>query len=109
MSKHRYFLAFYRIISPNYLNDDEYRLLQTYLIEHPNAGSVITGTGGLRKIRWAAKGHGKRGGIRVIYYFYTASDRIYMLTLYAKNEMSDLNADEKKALRKIVEQLIDET
>jgi len=50
------------------LEDDEYRLLQAQLIQKPDAGKIIPGSGGLRKLRWSASGHGKRGGIRVIYY-----------------------------------------
>jgi len=70
----------------DYLSDDEYRALQLYLMENPDIGDVVRGSGGVRKIRWAAEGRGKRGGIRVIYYWKTAAHEIWMLTLYAKNE-----------------------
>ena len=66
--------------------DDEYRMLQTVLLLRPGQGPVIPVTGGLRKIRWAGKGHGKRGGYRVIYYWDRASDTCFMLYLYPKNE-----------------------
>lgn len=87
----------------DYLEDDEYRELQNFLIEQPNAGDLIQGTGGLRKLRWSLDGRGKRSGIRVIYYWQVAEDQIYLFTLYAKNEMSDLSNDEKKALKKMLE------
>lgn len=87
----------------DYLNDDEYRELQSFLIEPPEAGDLIRGTGGLRKLRWSMDNKGKRGGIRVIYYWQVSEDQIYLFTLYAKNEISDLSSDEKKALKKMLE------
>lgn len=87
----------------DYLNDDEYRELQQYLLENPQTGSVIQGTGGVRKMRWSAKGQGKSGGVRVIYFCHVERDRIVLLTLYAKNEASDLTADQRKKLAAIVE------
>lgn len=88
-----------------YLSDEEYREMQNFLIGNPEAGSVIQGTKSLRKLRWASGNKGKRGGIRVIYYWRATEENIYFLTLYAKNEMSDLSANEKKALNKLVEGL----
>jgi hypothetical protein len=89
----------------DYLNDDEYRELQEFLIKQPEAGDIIHSTGGLRKLRWTSnnKGKGKRGGIRIIYYWRAALDQIYFFTLYAKNEISDLSDKEKKALKKMLE------
>ena len=87
----------------NLLDDESYAALQTHLAKHPEAGDVIRGGGGLRKIRWAAKGHGKRGGVRVIYYWWTGKDRISMLFLYPKNEMDDLSAEQLKLLRQALE------
>lgn len=87
----------------DYLEDDEYRELQNFLIEQPSSGDLIQGSGGLRKLRWNLDGRGKRSGIRVIYYWQVADDQIYLFTLYAKNEMSDLSSDEKKALKKMLE------
>jgi hypothetical protein len=89
----------------DYLNDDEYGELQEFLIEQPDSGDVIQGTGGLRKLRWSSenKGKGKRGGIRVIYYWKVAEDQIYLFTLYAKNEIPDLSDKEKKALKQMLE------
>jgi hypothetical protein len=86
------------------LSDDDYRQLQTALALHPDLGAVIPGSGGLRKTRWATHGHGKRGGVRVIYYWMVARDKILMLFLYAKNEQDDLTPEQLKVLRKIVEE-----
>ena len=67
------------------LSSDEYRLFQRTLLEHPDAGRLISGSGGLRKVRWSAEGRGKRGGVRVIYYWFTARDTILLLFIYPKN------------------------
>lgn len=88
---------------PDYLIDDEYKALQSFLIETPDAGDLIQGTGGLRKLRWALDKKGKRGGLRIIYYWQVSKDQIYLFTLYAKNEISDLSAKEKKALKLMLE------
>jgi hypothetical protein len=72
-----------------------------YLIDHPDAGDVIPGAGGARKLRWAAKGKGKRGGARVIYIYVVLAANIYLLRCYAKNVRTDLTADEKRELRQI--------
>ncbi|WP_316674738.1 type II toxin-antitoxin system RelE/ParE family toxin [uncultured Tolumonas sp.] len=86
-----------------YLTDDEFRLFQTELMSDPKRGDVIQGTGGLRKIRVAVKDKGKRGGARVIYYFLDEKQRFYLLTIYSKNEMTDLSADQKKQLMAFME------
>lgn len=88
------------------LSDDEYSKLQNRLIDFPDAGDVIKGSGGLRKIRQAAKGKGSRGGSRVIYYFAMSKDVFYMLDIYAKNEMEDLSQARVKELRALVAELI---
>ena len=85
------------------LDDESYAALQTHLANHPDAGDVIRGSGGLRKIHWAAKGHGKRGGVRVIYFWWIGGDRISMLFIYPKNEMDDLSATQLKLLRQALE------
>ena len=85
------------------LDDDSYAALQVFLGEHPEAGNVIRGTGGLHKIRWAPTGRGKSGGVRVIYYWQVEGDRIYMLTIYGKNVKDNLTAAERSAWRKVVE------
>ena len=86
-----------------YFCDEEYRELQIYLIKQPDAGDVIQGTGGLRKLRWGSGNKGKRGGVRIIYYWQMADEQIYMMTLYAKNEMTDLSAKDKKILKQMIE------
>lgn len=88
---------------PDYLKDDEYRELQNFLMEQPETGDLIQGTGGLRKLRWSLGKKGKRGGIRIIYYIKMAEDQIYFFTLYAKNEVTDLTAQEKKQLKSMLE------
>ncbi|PCI37834.1 MAG: hypothetical protein COB46_12825 [Rhodospirillaceae bacterium] len=68
----------------------------------PTAGSVISGTGGIRKIRWAGSGRGKRGGIRTIYFYHAGPQSIYLLTAYAKSAQEDLSPSDKKAWTKLV-------
>jgi hypothetical protein len=84
------------------LNDEEYRALQNVLVERPGSGDIIQGSGGIRKIRWGASGHGKRGGARVIYYWATNHDQIFMLYAYSKNELDDLTKGQLSALRETV-------
>jgi hypothetical protein len=76
-----------------------------YLIDHPDAGDVIPGTAGARKLRWAAKGKGKRGGARIIYLYVVIAARVYLLRCYAKNVRTDLTVDEKRELRQIAAHL----
>ena len=85
------------------LSDEEYRLLQAALVARPDAGRLIQGTGGLRKARWAAQGRGKRGGIRVIYYWYVKGSRLLMLLAYPKSQQDDLTPRQRAILRKIIE------
>ena len=84
------------------VDDDQYRQLQLRLLAHPDAGDLIRGSGGLRKIRLGVAGRGKRGGSRVIYYWITAKAQIYMLLVYAKNEQDDLMEEQLKELRALV-------
>ena len=84
---------------------DGIEAVAVYLGDHPNAGDVIPGSGGIRKLRWAAKGKGKRGGARIIYAWIVIAARIYLLRCYAKNVKADLTANEKKELQKIVTHL----
>ena len=84
------------------MDDDSYAEFQRELAANPEAGDTIVGTGGLRKIRIAAKGRGKRGGARVIYYYFISESRIAMLFAYPKNEHDDLTSAQKKVLEKIV-------
>ena len=85
------------------LTDDEYRMLQTSLMLRPDAGDVIRGGGGLRKVRWNLPGMGKRGALRVIYYW-GSSDTIYMLLPYKKTTQEDLTPEQLKLLRTLVKE-----
>ena len=84
---------------------DGIEALAVYLMDHPDAGDVIPSAGGVRKVRWAAKGKGKRGGARIIYLYRVIAARIYLIRCYAKNLKADLTADEKKQLRQIAAHL----
>ena len=85
------------------LPDDEYAELQQALVADPNAGDLIPGSGGLRKVRWATQGRGKRGGLRVIYYYLVSRDQFYMLLIYGKNEQDDLSPEQLRTLKRAVE------
>lgn len=87
------------------LPDDEFRAFQEILINDPEAGDTISGTGGFRKIRWSRPGMGKRGGVRVIYYNVTIKGRIYLALIYPKNELDELSQEQKKMLRQVAELL----
>ena len=73
--------------------------LQLFLCMQPDAGDIIPGSGGCRKLRWAAKGRGKRGGARVVYYWITEDHRILVLDLHAKNESENLTPAQLKNLK----------
>jgi mRNA-degrading endonuclease RelE of RelBE toxin-antitoxin system len=88
------------------LSDDEYRALQTALILRPEQGVLIPGSGGLRKVRWMRRGKGKRGGLRVIYYWDSAVSVVYLLFLYSKSRQEDLTPDQSKLLRRIVQEAL---
>lgn len=90
---------------PGYLSDDEYRRFQAHLVQRPDAGAVIQHSGGVPKVRWAAAGKGKSGGLRVIYYWLKAEDQIFLLTLYGKGEKEDLSTSELKRIVKLIEEL----
>ncbi len=92
---------FSRLIG-GYLADEEYSALQSALMANPEAGDLIRGSGGVRKLRWSVAGRGKRGGIRVIYYLRSQQGEIWMLTAYAKNEADTIPAH---ALKKIREEI----
>lgn len=85
------------------LSDDEYSEFQQNIAENPLAGDVIPDTGGLRKVRVAAKGKGKRGGARVIYYYVSADSQIRLLLIYAKGVQDDLTPEQKRILRRLNE------
>jgi hypothetical protein len=86
------------------LDDTDYAALQRVLLLNPSLGDIIPGSGGIRKLRWAAKGHGKSGGARVIYYWAVSAETILMLYAFPKNVKADLTKDEIKKLRRIVEE-----
>jgi len=85
------------------MSDDDYRLLQEALITRPDAGAIIKGSGGLRKVRWKLEGKGKSGGVRVIYYWVNADDQIRMMYAYKKSNQSDLSPDQIAALKEIAQ------
>lgn len=92
--------AFLRYRS-DYLDDDGFRGLQETMMQNPEAGDVIEGAGGLRKLRYgdARRGKGKRGGLRVIYYWWDGGLQFWLFTLYDKDEAVDLSARERQALK----------
>ena len=95
---------FTKILS-DYLNDEEYRGLQVYLMQKPDAGDIVKGSGGVRKVRWAPEGKGKSGGVRVIYYWKRPDHEIWMLTIYSKSEQSTIPGH---VLKQIAEAINDE-
>jgi mRNA-degrading endonuclease RelE of RelBE toxin-antitoxin system len=88
----------------SYLDDSGYLALQLFLAESPDAGDMIPGAGGVRKLRWTdqRRGKGKRGGLRVIYYFIVDANQIWLFTIYGKNEADDLSASEKQQFKAAV-------
>jgi len=88
------------------LSSEEIKDLVDYLSDYPEAGDLITGTGGVRKLRWQRKGMGKRGGSRVIYFYYNDCIPLFLLTVYAKNQKSNLTESQKTELREILHELV---
>lgn len=86
------------------LKDEEYRRLQEVLLMRPEAGDLIPGGGGLRKLRWRVAGKGKRGGSRVIYYWDVPDETFFMLMIYKKSQKTDLTQRQLNALRILVEE-----
>jgi hypothetical protein len=91
------------------LSDEDFRELQNSLMGNPDAGDVIEGTGGLRKIRHAdsKRGKGKRGGLRVIYYWWLYGKQFWLYTVYNKDEMDDLTTAQRKFLKDLLKQELD--
>ena len=87
-------------VRDKYLSDDDFAAFQFYLAEHPDAGDVIPRSGGCRKVRWVAKGRGKRGGMRVIYFLRLSPEEIVLVTMYAKNVQENIDP---KLLRRLKE------
>ena len=96
--------TFTRLVT-DFLSPEEYRALQNELLIDPARGDLIKGGGGIRKMRFAASGRGKSGGVRVIYYWAKAKDRIYLLLIYPKSRKDDLTDQETSILREYVKEL----
>jgi mRNA-degrading endonuclease RelE of RelBE toxin-antitoxin system len=101
--------AAFRKKAEQQLDAAQRRQLIDYLARRPQTGDLIQGTGGLGKLRWSAAGRGKRGGLRVIYYFHDDRMPLYLLALFAKNERADLSARERQMLAAWVRSLVDES
>jgi len=87
----------------DYMDDTEYSALQIELAMRPEAGPVIPGSGGIRKLRWSGKGKGKRGGFRIIYYWQNSKNEIWLLTIYAKNEAENMPVNILRKIREVIE------
>lgn len=88
------------------LNEAERKAIIDYLAAHPRAGDIMEGTGGIRKLRWARNSKGKSGGVRVIYYYHDQRIPLYLLTVFGKNEKSNITKSERNELAKLVGVLI---
>jgi mRNA-degrading endonuclease RelE of RelBE toxin-antitoxin system len=87
------------------LTEEERQAITLFLANNPEAGEVIPDTGGLRKLRWPGKGRGKRGGYRVIYYFFNKTTPVYLLAVYPKSQQIDMSAEQKKRLARLANEL----
>ena len=94
--------TFTKLLS-TYLNDEEYQALQTYLMQKPDAGDIVKGSGGVRKVRWASKGKGKSGGVRIVYYWKKPDHEIWMLTVYSKSERSTISGHLLKQIAEAID------
>jgi hypothetical protein len=92
--------GFFERVRALYLDDDEYAELQQFMLQNPEAGDLVRGSGGVRKLRWRRKGSGKRGGLRVIYFVRYGPNEFWMLTLYAKAKQENVPAHTLRALKK---------
>ena len=88
------------------LTEEDLRELQNFLLEHPEAGPVIEGTGGVRKLRWARTGRGKSGGVRTIYIDFRDRETVWLITVFGKNEQANLSSEEKKTIKGFVKGLV---
>ena len=89
-------------VREKYFTDVDFHLLQVFLTANPGAGDVIPGSGGVRKLRWGTAGRGKRGGLRVIYYWMTEEHQIVLIAVYRKTEVADLSRAQLKRIRKLI-------
>jgi len=94
---------FEKVIS-NFIDEEEYRHLEATIVQHPEKGDIIPGSGGIRKLRWKRQGTGKRGGLRIIYYWITEDYQILMLYAYPKSRQEDLSKDQVKDLKYLVQE-----
>jgi len=85
------------------ISDDEYKELQNFLLKTPDAGVIIKGSGGIRKLRWKQSGQGKRGGFRLIYFWHVSEDVFLMLLAYPKNVQDNLSNEQLKILKQVVD------
>ena len=99
-------LPAYRSFAEKQMSAEERQAIIDYLAEHPKAGDVMQGTGGVRKLRWGKGGRGKSGGVRVVYYYHDERLPLYLLTLFAKNEKANLTARERNMLASLVNTLV---
>ena len=86
------------------LDDEDRRLLENEIINNPQIGAVIRGTGGLRKMRFALENKGKSGGVRALYVDFVVFERVYLVTAYPKGKKDDITAEERKLYKKLIEQ-----
>jgi hypothetical protein len=86
-------------------SDAELDEFTDYIARNPEAGDIVRGTGGVRKIRWNAKGKGKRGGARVIYFFYNPNNPVYLVSIYAKNERETISEADRKLYGRMSEEI----
>ena len=91
----------------DYLTDEEYAALQEHLCEHPDAGDLVRGSGGVRKVRWGRSGSGKSGGVRICYYVRTQVGQILMLVIYAKSARDSISGHVLKAIKEAMEHVDD--
>ena len=99
-------LASFEAEARSVFTEPEYESLILFLAEQPDAGVLIPDTGGIRKLRWRARGQGKRGGARVIYYFRDLNVPDYLLAVYAKGEKLDLTEVEKRQMRRLIDRIV---
>jgi mRNA-degrading endonuclease RelE of RelBE toxin-antitoxin system len=96
-------LHLFAAVRDKYLSEADFAALQLFLVEHPDAGNVIPRSGGCRKLRWAAQGRGKRGGVRVIYFLRLDPEQIVLVTMYAKNVREDIDPKLLRRLKELFE------
>ncbi len=86
--------------------EEDRKSLIDYIAIYPKAGKILKGTGGIRKLRWARKGKGKSGGVRVIYYFYDETVPLFLLTIFGKKEKENLSKAERNKLARLTKMIV---